>query len=365
VPLVTLKHLTHYLYGQPVALGEHRLMVRPRESFDQRLIEASLTIEPEPVELRWLHDVFGNAVAIASFGARARELTIESTVTVQHTPLSAASIHVERYARRYPFTYASDDMPDLLRSIERGHHDPGRVIDDWARGFVRTKGPTDTLDMLNRMTEHVHRQFTYLARYEKGTQTPMETLSKQRGTCRDFAVLMIEAARALGLAAHFVSGYLYDPGRHEPLVGGGNTHAWVQVFLPGSGWIEFDPTNGVASNPGLIRVAVARDPYHAIPISGTWRGFPADNLGLKVSVSVHCQPDADQTDDEASEADDEARKADDDAKRVETTRTSADVKRAPPEAAAKDERRESTAATKLASRVDDGERKERAVPLKD
>jgi transglutaminase-like putative cysteine protease len=144
--------------------------------------------------------------------------------------------------------------------------------------------------MLNRMTEHVHQQFTYLARYEKGTQTPMETLSKRRGTCRDFAVLMIEAARALGLAAHFVSGYLYDPGRHEPLVGGGNTHAWVQVFLPGSGWIEFDPTNGVASNPGLIRVAVARDPYHAIPISGSWRGFPADNLGLRVSVSVHCQP---------------------------------------------------------------------------
>jgi len=296
VPLVTLKHLTRYLYAQPVALGEHRLMVRPRESFDQRLIEASLTIQPEPVELRWLHDVFGNAVAIASFGPRARELLIESTVTVEHKPLSAASIHVERYARRYPFTYASDDMPDLLRSIERGHHDPGRVVDEWARGFVRTKGPTDTLDMLNRMTEHVHQQFTYLARYEKGTQTPMETLAKRRGTCRDFAVLMIEASRALGLAAHFVSGYLYDPGRHEPLVGGGNTHAWVQVFLPGSGWIEFDPTNGVASNPGLIRVAVARDPYHAIPISGSWRGFPADNLGLKVSVSVHCQPTSEPED---------------------------------------------------------------------
>ncbi len=266
-------------------------MVRPRESFDQRLVEAELVITPEPSELRWLHDVFGNAVTVAKFAARARELSIVSTVKVQHSPLSPDGIEVERYARRFPFTYASDDMPDLARSIERGYHDPERKIDEWARSFVRNRGSTETLDMLTRITTHVHDKFTYLARYEKGTQTPMETLGKSRGTCRDFAVLMIEAARALGFAARFVSGYLYDPDRHEPLVGGGNTHAWVQIFLPGSGWIEFDPTNGIVGTNGLIRVAVARDPYHAVPISGTWRGFPADNLGMAVSVNVHCQPD--------------------------------------------------------------------------
>jgi transglutaminase-like putative cysteine protease len=291
VPLVTLTHTTLYSYAQPVALGEHRLMVRPRESFDQRLVEANLKITPEPAELRWLHDVFGNALALATFARRTKELYIESTVSVQHEPNSVEDIQVERYARRFPFTYASDDMPDLARSIERGHHDPERVIDDWARGFVRSKGATDTMDMLQRMTGHIHDKFTYLARYEKGTQTPMDTLAKQRGTCRDFAVLMIEAARALGLAARFVSGYLYDPEHHEPLVGGGNTHAWVHIFLPGSGWIEFDPTNGIVGNSGLIRVAVARDPTQAIPISGTWRGFPADNLGMKVGVNVHCRPD--------------------------------------------------------------------------
>jgi len=294
VPLVTLKHTTSYAYAQPVALGEHRLMVRPRESFDQRLLQATLKIVPEPAELRWLHDVFGNSVAIARFAGRARELRIESTMAVEHTPVAADRIRVERYASRFPFTYASYDMPDLARSIERAYHDPERIIDDWARAFVRDKGSTDTLDMLNRMTTHVHERFTYLARYEKGTQSPMETLSKRRGTCRDFAVLMIEAARALGFAARFVSGYLYNPAHHEPLVGGGHTHAWVQIFLPGSGWIEFDPTNGIVGTSGLIRVAVARDPYHAVPISGTWRGFPADNLGMKVSVDVHCpaEPDA-------------------------------------------------------------------------
>jgi transglutaminase-like putative cysteine protease len=290
--VVHLKHLTSYAYAQPVALGEHRLMVRPRESFDQRLVRADLRITPEPAELRWLHDVFGNAVALAQFTSRTRELRIESTIEVKHAPLGADDIRVEPYARRFPFTYSSEDMPDLARSIERGYHDPDRVIDEWARAFVRSKGETDTLDMLSRMTAHVFAEFTYLARHEKGTQTPMETLHKRRGTCRDFAVLMIEAARSLGLAARFVSGYLYDPNKHTPLVGGGNTHAWVHIFLPGSGWIEFDPTNGIVGNHGLIRVAVARDPYQAIPISGAWRGFPADNLGMKVSVDVHCQPEA-------------------------------------------------------------------------
>jgi transglutaminase-like putative cysteine protease len=292
VAIVTLKHLTSYLYAHPVALGPHRLMVRPRESFDQHLLEATLEITPKPAELRWLQDVFGNSVAIAQFNQRARELRVESTVVVLHTPVKAEDLHVEGYARKYPFTYSSEDMPDLVRSIERHHYDPDRVVDSWAKQFVRSRGATGTLRMLRRMTAYIHDEFTYLARYEKGTQTPMETIARRRGTCRDFAVLMIEAARALGLAARFVSGYLYDPEHHEPLVGGGNTHAWVRIFLPGSGWIEFDPTNGIVGNAGLIRVAIARDPRGAVPISGIWRGFPADNLGLKVTVDVHCRPEA-------------------------------------------------------------------------
>jgi transglutaminase-like putative cysteine protease len=296
VPLVTLKHSTSYAYAQAVALGEHRLMVRPRESFDQHLIEASLEIVPAPAELRWLQDVFGNAVALARFSGRTRELRIVSKVSVQHAPLAADEIQVERYARRYPFIYSSEDMPDLLRSIERHHHDPDRRIDQWARAFVNANETTDTLDMLRRMNAHIHDEFVYVSRHEKGTQTPVETLSKQQGSCRDFAVLMIEAARALGFAARFVSGYLYNPTRHTPIVGGGNTHAWVRIFLPGSGWVEFDPTNGIVGNRGLIRVAVARDPRQATPISGSWRGFPSDNLGMSVAVDVFCHPDESQPD---------------------------------------------------------------------
>ncbi|MDB5689285.1 MAG: transglutaminase [Sphingomonas bacterium] len=285
MPVLTVAHSTVYSYKQLVGFGDHRLMVRPRESYDQRLIEARLLIEPEPVELRWLHDVFGNAVAIARFDRRATELRFDSFVRMEHDPIVRETVAIESYARTYPFTYSAEDMPDLLRSIERQHLDPGRKVDDWARRFVRG-GATDTLAMLADMTATIRREFTYVGRPEKGTQTPTETLGLGRGTCRDFAVLMIEAVRALGLAARFVSGYVYNPSRGEGRVGGGNTHAWVRVFLPGSGWLEFDPTNGIVGNRGLIRVAEARDPYQAVPLSGSFFGFPASYAGMKVSVEI-------------------------------------------------------------------------------
>lgn len=286
MPLLTINHVTTYRYQQPVSLGEHRIMMRPREAFDQRLLSARLDIDPHPAELRWLHDVFGNSVAVASFKSRASHLTVTSEATLEHAPLTRKHVDVEPYARLFPFTYSSEDMPDLLRSIERQHLDPERVVDNWARGFVRNDGNTETVDLLARIATGIQRGFTYVPRHEKGTQSPIETLRKRQGTCRDFAVLMIEAVRALGFAARFVSGYVYNPFRRAGVVGGGNTHAWVRVFLPGSGWVEFDPTNGIIGNRGLIRVAIARDPYQALPLSGTWFGLPASFLGMDISVDV-------------------------------------------------------------------------------
>jgi transglutaminase-like putative cysteine protease len=287
MPLLTIRHDTVYRYQQPVSLGEHRIMMRPREAFDQRLLSARLTIEPEPAELRWLHDVFGNSVAIAAFDRRAANLTVTSETTLEHAPLAQQQVDVEAYARLFPFTYSAEDMPDLLRSIERQHLDPERVVDNWARTFLDKESNTETIALLTQMATSIKRDFTYVSRHEKGTQSPIETLKKRQGTCRDFAVLMIEAVRALGFAARFVSGYVYNPSRSEGVVGGGNTHAWVRIFLPGSGWVEFDPTNGIVGNRGLIRVAVARDPYQALPLSGTWFGLPASFLGMDVTVDVH------------------------------------------------------------------------------
>ncbi len=271
-------------------------MVRPRESFDQHLVSLELNIDPEPTEVRWLQDVFGNSVAVATFARRAKRLTFDSKITLRHDPAEVQKVDIEEYARSYPFTYASDEMPDLLRSIERQHNDPGRVIDEWARHFVNFDGQTDTLSLLSAMTQAIYREFTYVPRATAGTQTPFETLQRRQGTCRDYAMLMIEAVRSLGFAARFVSGYVYSPGQHDHRIGGGNTHAWVRVYLPGSGWVEFDPTNGIVGNRGLIRVAEARDLYQAVPISGTWHGFPNSFEDMAVTVNIDVSDENTDTD---------------------------------------------------------------------
>ena len=287
MPLLAVRHVTTYRYRQAVAFGEHRMMLRPREGHDQRILEARLDITPAPVDLRWLHDVFGNSVAVARFSGRASELRFDSSVLLVHEPGGADDLRLDGHAAKWPFAYGPEEGADLSRSIERHFADPDREVDRWARRFVREGGPTDTLELLSAMTHAVRRDFAYVARENGGTQQPRRTLRIGSGTCRDFAVLMIEAVRSLGLAARFVSGYLYSPGRDgRSHVGGGATHAWVRVYLPGAGWVEFDPTNGIVGNRDLIRVAVARDASQAVPLSGSWTGFPADSLGMEVEVHV-------------------------------------------------------------------------------
>ncbi len=287
MPVLTVRHVTTYRYKQPVAFGEHRMMLRPRDSHDQRLLDTKLSITPEPLDIRWVHDVFGNCVAIARFAGRAKELRFESVICLDHWPSDALDFQIEEYARRYPFTYGADEMPDLSRSIERQYLDPEHEIDRWARQFLRHDGRSEISELLAAMTEDVHRNMTYVTREESGIQDPVRTLRLASGSCRDFAVLMMEAVRALGLAAHFVSGYLYVPeDRRDGRVGGGATHAWLRVYLPGAGWVEYDPTNGIVGNHDLIRVAVVRDPRQAVPVSGTWTGFPSDSLGMTVEVEV-------------------------------------------------------------------------------
>jgi transglutaminase-like putative cysteine protease len=285
MPELTVRHVTTYRYSRPVTFGEHRMMFRPHESYDQRLIDIRLDIEPRPVDLRWIHDAFGNCVAIARFGAAADELRFESNVRLEHLPQNTPDFRMEAYARIYPFTYGPEEMPDLARSIERAYFDPLHEVDRWVRQFLDPTGETSTAELLMTITHAIKESLTYIHRYESGTQDPLTTLHTGQGTCRDFAVLMMEAVRALGLAARFVSGYLYVPSA-SGRVGGGNTHAWVQVYLPGAGWVEFDPTNGIIGNRDLIRVAVVRDPRQAIPLFGTWVGSNEDSLGMTVEVEV-------------------------------------------------------------------------------
>ncbi len=293
MPILHIRHLTTYRYRKPVAFGEHRLRLRPRESYDQRILRAHLAIGPEPAELRHVHDVFGNVVGIATFDRPSDTLRFESRVTLDHDPAPLVSDAEEAIApsgATFPFAYGAEDMPDLLRSIEPGHLDPGGVVAAWARRFLRPVGATPVISLLADMTHGVHERFAYAQRFDGLTQTPARTLERGAGTCRDFAVLMIEAARSLGLAARFVSGYVYSPGdgRASPKArsGGGHTHAWCQVYLPSCGWVEFDPTNGIVGAIDLIKVAVVRDPRQAAPISGSWIGEPEEFLGMDVEVEL-------------------------------------------------------------------------------
>ena len=289
----TVHHSTTYRYRKPVQFGPHRLMVRPRDSHDQRHVDHTLTITPPPARLRWGQDSFGNDVTTATFEGRANTLSIASVLRIDHTTTTLDPAEVERYARLMPFSYDPSDMPDLQRSIERHYPDPIHATADWARGLLRTDGPTSTHTLLIELTHRIHRQYTYVGRQEPGIQAPHETLRLGTGTCRDFAVLMIEAARCLGLAARFVTGYIHVTRRlGAKTLGGGNTHAWVQVYIPGPGWIDFDPTNNITGSRDLIRVASVREPGQAVPVSGSWSGNAEDCLGMDVTVDVVADPPA-------------------------------------------------------------------------
>jgi transglutaminase-like putative cysteine protease len=296
VKRLTVRHVTTYSYAAPVTFGPHRLMFRPRDSHDMRLLSAELAIDPMPAQIRWLHDVFGNSIAVATFEGEASALRFESTIAIEHYGIEPPAYAVEDYARLYPFAYSADEIPDLGRTTERHVPDPEHLIDAWARDILAAarapNGEVDTMALLHALNTAPKRDLAYQARDAVGVQSPVETLQLKSGSCRDFAWLMIEAARSLGFAARFVSGYLYDPAT-DPAVsegaataGAGTTHAWVQVYVPGAGWLEFDPTNAIAGGPSLIRVAVAREPSQAVPLSGSFTGAPGDVLGMTVEVMV-------------------------------------------------------------------------------
>jgi transglutaminase-like putative cysteine protease len=280
---LTVRHKSLYRYSEPVSFGEHRMMFRPRSSHDLRLVNSRLRITPPPSSLHWLHDVFDNSVAVAAFSDEASELVFESTVTLEHYEGPQPEYAIEPYAAIWPFAYTSDEATDLANALSR--QCPDANVDSWAQSFIKRGGNTSTMALLRAMTTEITKEFSYIRRAEKGVYRPVETLARRHGSCRDFAILMMDAVRSLGLAARFVSGYIFVA-EQTPNEGGGATHAWLQIFLPGAGWVDFDPTNSIIGNRHLIRVAVAWREHQALPLWGTWTGAPNAFLGLDVEVSV-------------------------------------------------------------------------------
>jgi transglutaminase-like putative cysteine protease len=286
--ILTVQHATTYRYREAVTFGEHRLMIRPRDSHDLRLLRSQLTLSP-PAAVRWLHDVFGNSVAIAEFSEAAAELRIVSTLTLERYALDRPVFPIAAEAATYPFVYSTNDRTDLARLLEQHYPDPKAEVTAWAQHFVAQKG-VDTIELLASMNAAIRQDFAYVGRDSEGTQTPLETLERRGGSCRDFALLLIEAVRCLGFGARFVTGYLYDPildgANGDAVQGAGATHAWAEIYLPGAGWVEYDPTNGIVAGENLIRVAVTRDPSQAIAVEGSFIGDPQSFLGMDVQVTV-------------------------------------------------------------------------------
>lgn len=283
-----IDHRTTYVYRQSVSLGPHRMMLRPRESRDVKLIATKLAIDPLP-SLTWANDVFGNTVATATFVDPVSTLIIDSQVTLDHSGEAWPVFDIAASAISFPFTYNDDERLDLGALLMPQYHDPDRRLATWARGFVRGE-VTDTLSMLKDLNAAMSAWVSYQSRDEEGTQGPLDTLARGWGSCRDIAVLLIEAARWLGFGARIVSGYLCDTGATAGAMVGsaqaGSTHAWAEIYLPGAGWVAFDPTNRTVGGASLIPVAMARHVNQVVPVSGSFIGASDAFVSLRVTVSV-------------------------------------------------------------------------------
>ena len=291
--LLRIHHRTEYRYARPVRFGEHRVMFRPHEAHDLDVLDASVTVNVD-ADLRWIHDVYSNSVALVRPKAAAAELRFDCTTTVAHRGVANLELPLEDRALRLPVGYTPEERIVLAPWLAPVDDDPEAAVAHWAKGFASVGA--DTRAVIGAMMGEIRDGFAYQSREAEGTLPARQTLAARTGTCRDYAWLMIEALRSLGIACSFVTGYLYDPSLDRaaapvaaggaPVLGAGATHAWLQVFLPGAGWVPYDPTNRITGGTDLVKVGFARRPQDAMPLVGSWVGAPQDYLGMTVEVSV-------------------------------------------------------------------------------
>jgi transglutaminase-like putative cysteine protease len=260
-------------------------MLRPRESRNLRLLAHDLVCSPAAT-VTWAHDVFGNTVATATFSEASDTLVVESTAELTIDLDRWPVFEIAASAANYPFLLTEDDMTDLGALRLQSYLDTAGELREFAQSFI-AGDPTDTLCLLRDICEGVATRVAYEVREEEYTQTPEQTLARNRGSCRDFAALFVDAVRSLGFGARIVSGYLYDPEQQSlGSTGNGSTHAWAEVYVPGAGWITFDPTNRSVGGYNLVPVAVARHIRQTIPVAGSFVGDKDSLESMEVRVCV-------------------------------------------------------------------------------
>ncbi len=282
---IEINHRTTYAYSEALTFGLHKLMLRPRESRTLRLLTHRLELTPAAT-VTWANDVAGNAVATATFLAPSNTLVIDSFVALELDVEQWPVFEIAASAANYPFLLSEDEMLDLGALRLQAYLDSDGQLRDWAQTFVAGT-PTNTLALLKDLSTGVASRVGYEYRESDAAQSPTQTLTRNQGSCRDFAVLFVDAARSLGFGARIVSGYLFDPDQNAVgSQGAGSTHAWAEVYVPGAGWIVFDPTNRSIGGFNLIPVAVARNIAQTMPVSGSFIGSPDAFEMMDVQVQV-------------------------------------------------------------------------------
>ncbi len=278
-----ITHLTEYNFASEVTLLPHKLLTRPREGHDVRIESSILKISPA-YNIKWYRDVFDNSLAVVSFLKPANQLLIASEVIIQHYEEAPFDFYIEDYAVNFPFHYAEADWADLAAFQQPVFSQEQFNVNNWLIQMGLKPISQLTFSLLTQLNLTIHRQFKYQAREEAGVQTPSQTIALGSGSCRDYATLFIEACRALGFASRFVSGYLHAPATEA---GNATTHAWAEVYLPGTGWKGFDPTSGIVTGNQHIAVAVARNPEAVPPVAGSFIGPAFLRPSLIVNVQVN------------------------------------------------------------------------------
>ncbi|MEM1158143.1 MAG: transglutaminase family protein [Verrucomicrobiota bacterium] len=280
---IRISHVTTYSYSEAVEFGAHQLFIRPREGHDIRISSSKLRISPA-AKVKWYRDLNGNSVADVQFSESAGELKINSEVVIEHYDESPYDFEIEDSAVNYPFNFRPFERLDLAPDLSPCYPNDQNLVENWVKQFWQSGRFVPTYELLQSMNLAIANQFEYQMREEPGVQRPEEILQSQRGSCRDYATLMIEACRYLGIPARFVSGYLNCP---ETVVGHGSTHAWTEIYLPGAGWKGFDSTSGSVTGPNHIAVAVARHPEAIPPVSGSFKSAGAVSSQMRVQVDVN------------------------------------------------------------------------------
>jgi transglutaminase-like putative cysteine protease len=277
---IRITHKTEYHYHTPVRFGPHEAMLRPREGHDVHIESSLLKVEPK-ADVRWLRDIYGNSITVLSFAEPAQKLSLFSEVNVDHYDDNPLDFVIAPSARSYPFQYAPNEQVELIPYRLPSYPYDGPGVQSWLSDLYSPGQVMNTFELLSKLNTRIYESFKYARREEAGVQLPCQTITLGTGSCRDYAVLMMEAARHWGFGARFVTGYIMmGAGQH------GATHAWTEIYIPGAGWRGFDPTNNKFAGSEHVSVAVAREHEKASPLSGTWEG-PADAFDrMEVSVQV-------------------------------------------------------------------------------